>query len=89
MNANVVSVSWKSNHYIFPTSLQYTSYFSTTGAVISQYETVLSADVDSTDVAIDIDKDGYEHNFTLQYIYPSGNPPAPITTATLVFGNFS
>ena len=87
MNGNVVRVSWYNP--FFRTSLQYTSYFSVTGAVVSRYETVLSADVDSTDVAIDIDKDGYEHNFTLQYIYTSDNSPAPLTTATFVFGNFN
>ena len=56
--------------------------------MISQYETVLSADVDSTVVAIDIDKDGYEHNFTLQYTTTSDYiiTPAPVTMATFAFG---
>ena len=87
MNAHIVRVSWH-NDPLCPTSLQYTSYFSATGAVISQYETVLSADVDSTVVAIDIDKDGYEHNFTLQYTTTSGYiiAPAPVTMATFAFG---
>ena len=73
----------KHNQLYLPTSVKFISYFSVTGAVISRYETVLSADVDSTDVAIDIDKDGYEHIFALQYIYTSDNSPAPVP---FVFG---
>ena len=59
--------------------------------MISRYETVLSADVDSTDVAIVIDKDGYEHNFTLQYISTNDYviTPAPVTMATFAFGKFT
>ena len=86
-SANIVGVSWNTNP-LFPTSLRYISFFSATGAVISRYETVLSADVGSTDVAIDIDKDGYEHNFILQYIYTRDYiiTPAPVTIATFAFG---
>ena len=54
--------------------------------MISHYETVLSADVDSTDVAIDLDRDGYEHNFTLQYIKTCHVTPSPVIEETFAFG---
>ena len=77
VNATAVKVSW-SNHPHHNTSLHYTSYFTATGAMISHHETVLLADVDSTDVAIDLDRDGYEHNFTLQYIKTCHVTPSPV-----------
>ena len=42
-----------------------------------------------TVVAIDTDRDGYEHNFTLHYISTDDLmiPPAPVTIATFAFGN--
>ena len=42
-------------------------------------------------VAIDTDRDGYEHNFTLHYISTDDLmiPPAPVTIATFAFGNLS
>ena len=54
---------------------------------MSQYETVLTPDVTSTDITLDDAVDGYEHNFTLQYILTScGDITAPVTTATFSFG---
>ena len=87
VNATAASVSWTNNPH-HNTSLHYTSYFTATGAMISHHETVLSADVDSTDVAIDLDRDGYEHNFTLQYIKTCHVTPSPVIEETFDFGNF-
>ena len=54
---------------------------------MSQYETVLTPDVTSTDITLDDAVDGYGHNFTLQYILtPCGDTTAPVTTATFAFG---
>ena len=54
---------------------------------MSQYETVLTPDVTSTDITLDDAMDGYGHNFTLQYIITTcGLITAPVTTATFDFG---
>ena len=45
-----------------------------------------------TVVAIDTDRDGYEHNFTLHYISTDDlmiPAPTPVTIATFAFGNLS
>ena len=83
VKATAVLVSWAYIHSI-PTILQYTSYFTTTGSVISQQEIVLGAGVTSTVVSLDEGVDGYQHNFTLKY--SCGVIENPIATATFTFG---
>ena len=85
VNATAVRISWSGSPY-FSTSLQYTSYFTATGSVMSQYETVLAPDVTSTDITLDDAVDGYGHNFTLQYIITCDLITGPVTTATFTFG---
>ena len=91
VNATAVRVSWSDDSH-HSTSLQYTSIFTATGAVISRYVTVLPPPVNDAVVAIDTDRDGYEQNFTLHYISTDDlmiPAPAPVTIATFAFGKLS
>ena len=83
-SATTVMVTWSSRRYL-STSLQYTSYFSATGAVMSQSEQVLPLGVTTTDVSLDDEIDGYKHNFTLHYVI-CDIIPTPTTTVSFTFG---
>ena len=85
VNATAVRVSWTGSPH-FSTSLQYTSYFTATASVMTQYGTVLVPNVTSSGVTLDDPVDGYGHNFTLHYIISSGLKIAPVTRALFVFG---
>ena len=50
---------------------------------MSEYETVLPPGVASTEITLEDEVDGYEHNFTLFYIKPCDDTVAP---ATFSFG---
>ena len=93
VNATAVKVSWTASS-LFSTWLQYTSYYTTTGAIMSQYETLLPPGVGSTDVALEDDiildesKEDIQHIFTLQIIVTLDDPNthSPITTTEFTFG---
>ena len=93
VNATAVTVSWAASS-LFSTWLQYISSYTTTGAIMSQYETLLPPGVGSTDVALEDDitldesKEDIQHIFTLQYIVTLDDPNThgPITTNEFTFG---
>ena len=93
VNATAVTVSWTASS-LFSTWLQYISSYTTTGAIMSQYETLVPPGVGSTDVALEDDitldesKEDIQHIFTLQFIVTLDDPNtnAPITTNEFTFG---
>ena len=93
VNATAVKVSWAASS-LFSTWLQYTSSCTTTGAIMSQYETLLPPGVGSTDVALEDDitldesKEDIQHIFILQFIVTLDDPNthAPKTTTEFTFG---
>ena len=93
MNATAVTVSWAASSS-FSTWLQYISSYTTTRAIMSQYETLVPPGVGSTDVALEDDitldesKEDIQHIFTLQFIVTLDDPNthAPITTNEFTFG---
>lgn len=84
VNGTVVRVSWSGRDDL-ATTLEYTSYFNETGAVMSRYEEVLDAGTTSTYVTLDDAVDGYKHNFALQHIIRCDVITQP-TVATFTFG---
>ena len=93
VNSTAVKVSWAVSSSS-STWLQYTSSYTTTGAIMSQYETLLPPGVDSTDVALEDDitldesKEDIQHIFTLQFIVTLDDPNThgPITANKFTFG---
>ena len=90
VNATAVKVSWAVSSS-FSTWLQYISSCTTTGAIMSQYETLVPPGVGSIDVALEDDitlDEDIQHIFTLQFIVTLDDPNthAPITTTEFTFG---
>ena len=93
VNATAVKVSWTASS-LFSTWLQYISSCTTTGAIMSQYETLVPPGVGSTDVALEDDitldesKEDIQHIFTLQFILTLDDPNthSPTTTTEFTFG---
>ena len=89
-NATSVTVEWTASP-IF-TQLKLISYFTATGDVINEYETVLSPGVASSDIVLengltlDDSKEEIEHNFTLCYTLHGDACDGPVTTVTFTFG---
>ena len=85
VNATSVSIQWSPHQYL-STTLQYTSYFTATGAVMSHYDTVLLPNMATTEVSLDDTVEGYGHNFTLHYNIACDDTAVPVTMATYDFG---
>ena len=86
VNATAVKITWSGSTHL-STSLQYTSFFTDTGAVMSQYETTVPLGVALIEVILNDDIMGYEHNFTLHYVMDHGE--ANVTYESFVFGKFT
>ena len=85
VSATAVRVSWSGNENI-STALQYQSHFTETGAMISQRDTVIAANVTSTDITLDDTVPGYQHSFSLHHVISCAGRVAPVTTSSFTFG---
>ena len=88
VSGTAVDISWSGSTYL-STSLHYTTYCTSSGAEMSQYDRVFLPGVKSASVTIedDITLDfQYLHIFTLHYITSNSIPPV-VTTTNFSFGN--
>ena len=93
VNATAVTVLWTASS-TFLTQLVHTSYYTASGVVRSEYETILPPGVALTNVVIEndftLDDSDFEieHNFTLHYTitFHGATSYGPVTTVTFTFG---
>ena len=93
VNATAVTVLWTASS-TFLTQLVHTSYYTASGVVRSEYETILPPGVALTNVVIEndftLDDSDFEieHNFTLRYTITLYGVTSygPVTTVTFTFG---
>ena len=93
VNATTVTVLWTASS-TFLTQLVHTSYYTASGVVRSEYETILPPGVALTNVVIEndftLDDSNFEieHNFTLRYTITLHGVTSygPVTTVTFTFG---
>ena len=72
VNATAVRITWSGNNHL-STTLQYISFFTDTGAIMSRYEITVMAGVTSIEMILNDDIMGYGHNFTLYYVMAHHN----------------